>query len=104
MFVRLTFFKLAPGKSREVRKIYHEQIMPLVKKQKGNLSARLLEPTNRADDFISITEWKTRADAEAFGNSGKYEKLLAHLEPFLTKEHVLKNYLVEEVRVSTDSL
>ena len=104
MYVRLAFFKLLPGKSREVRKIYNDQIIPSLKRQKGNLVAHLMEPTNKSDDFISVTQWKTRADAQVFESSARYEKLLKLVEPFITKDPVTRNYLVEEEHVTKDAL
>jgi quinol monooxygenase YgiN len=97
MFVRLTFCKFLPEKVNEARKIFISEIMPTVRKQKGVLNIRLLEPTEKAGDYISITEWKTKADAEQYEISGLYKKLVNRLEPFFTKQPELKTYIAEEV-------
>jgi quinol monooxygenase YgiN len=104
MFVRLTFCKFSPEKIREVKKIYSEEIIPSVRRQKGNLNIRLLEPSNKSDDFISISEWKKKSDAEMYEAAGIYKKLLAKLNPYYTKEPELKTYMVEEAVVPTDHL
>ena len=104
MFVRLTFCKFLPDKIREARKMYNEEIVPVVRKQKGNTGIRLLEPTEKSNDFISYTEWKTRADADAYHSGGPYKKLVAKMEPFFAKQPELKTYMVEEVRVPADHL
>ena len=97
MFVRLTFCKFLPEKINEARKIFTQEIMPAVRKQKGLLNIRLFEPVDKISDYISITEWASPADAEMYHNSGLYKKLVAKLEPFFTKQPELKTYTVEEI-------
>jgi hypothetical protein len=55
MYVRLTYLNFLPGKADEAKKIYNSELAPIVKQQKGNLDCRLLEPVDRADDYISMT-------------------------------------------------
>jgi quinol monooxygenase YgiN len=97
MFVRLTFCKFLPEKINEARKLYIEEIMPTVRKQKGLLNIRFLEPVNKTEDYISFTEWETKADAELYETTGLYKKLVNKLEPFFVKQPELKTYTVEEI-------
>jgi len=100
MVVRLTFCKFFPERIAEARKIYNEQVIPVVKRQKGNMGCRLLEPTGKTDDYISVTEWKTKADSDAYHASGVYKKLVNKLDGFFMKLPELKTYKVEEARVA----
>src|SRR4051812_29992125 len=100
MFARLTFCKFAPDRIKEARKIYLEELTPIIRKQKGFLNVFLLEPTDKSEDYISITQWKTKADADAYESSGIYKKLVNKLEGFFTKQPVLKTYNAEESRVT----
>lgn len=104
MFVRLTFCKFDPARIKDAKKIYNDEIVPAIRKQKGNLNIHLLEPTEKSEDFISVSEWKTMADAEAYHNSGLYQKLVGKLKAYFTKDPVLKTYNVEEVQVPVDQL
>ena len=92
MFVRCTFFKIVPEKLEEVKQLYTNEVMPVVKQQAGNLDIRLLEPVDKSDDFISVSEWKTSADAEAYDRSGLYQQLVHKFEGLFTKTPVLKTY------------
>jgi GNAT superfamily N-acetyltransferase len=74
--------------------------VPTVRKQKGLIDIRFLEPTAKMEDFISITEWKTKEDADVYENNGIYRKLVNKLEPFFTKKPELKTYTVEEERLA----
>ena len=100
MIVRLTFCKFLPERIAEAKKIYNNEVAPVVKKQKGNLDCRLLEPSDKADDYISVTEWKTKQDAEAYHTSGTYKKLVSKLDGFFMKQPELKTYTVEEILVA----
>lgn len=97
MFVRLTFCKLIPEKVNEARRVYTEEIMPTVRKQKGLINIRFFEPVNKTDEYISITEWTTETDAEMYVNTGLYKRLVNKLERFFLKNPELKMYTVEEI-------
>jgi heme-degrading monooxygenase HmoA len=101
MFVRLTYVQFVPENASEAKRIYMEQVAPVVRRQKGNLVARLLEPTELSDDFISLTEWETEADADAYEASGKYKELVGLVKDYLTKPPVLKTFTAIDVPVAT---
>ncbi|MGV3530013.1 MAG: putative quinol monooxygenase [Flavisolibacter sp.] len=100
MHVRLTFCKFLPDRIKEAKRIYKHEILPSVKKLKGNLDAHLLEPSDASDDFISITEWKTIADAEAYESSGLYKSMVNKLEGLVMKEPVSKTFTTEETVIT----
>jgi quinol monooxygenase YgiN len=97
MFVRLTFCKFLPERVNEARKVYNEEVIPAIRKQKGLLNIRFLEPTDNAGDYISITEWETKADADLYESTGLYKKLVSKLEPFFARQPELKTYTVEQI-------
>src|SRR4051794_26464505 len=97
MFVRLTFCKFLPENINDARKIYLEEIMPVLRKEKGLLNIRFLEPTDKSGDFISITEWGTKVDAELYETSGDYKKLVNKLEAFFAKQPELRTYTAEDI-------
>ena len=99
MIVRLTFCKFLSERIAEAKKVYNNEIVPVVKRQKGNLGCRLLEPSGKADDYISVTEWKTKEDADAYHTVGTYKKLVSKLDGLFMKQPELKTYTVEEIRV-----
>jgi len=97
MIVRLTFCKFQPDRIVEAKKTYNEEVIPTIKKQKGNIGVRLLEPTDKADDYISVTEWKTQTDADAYHTSGVYKNLVNRLKDFFVKQPQLKVYTTQEI-------
>jgi len=97
MFVRLTYFGFKPDKLKDLKKFYHEVAIPTLKKQKGNLDCRLLEPVDKKEDYISMTTWERKEDAETYHNTGVYKNLVDQVRPFFSKEPVLRVYETEDV-------
>ena len=100
MFVRLTFISIQPERTEELRKTYQKDVVPVVKNQKGNMGVRLLEPTAINDDFISVTEWETAADADLYESSGTYRTLVDKIKEMYKSKPVLKTYNVLESKVA----
>ncbi|HET9432993.1 MAG TPA: antibiotic biosynthesis monooxygenase [Chitinophagaceae bacterium] len=97
MFVRLTYFGFKPDKLKELKKFYNDVAIPTLKKQKGNLECRLLEPVDKKEDYISMTTWEKKEDADAYHNTGVYKNLVDQVRPFFSKEPVLRVYETEYV-------
>lgn len=101
MYLRLTSFKIVPEKIKEAKLVFKNEVMPVVRQQKGNINILLLEPADLSDDYISMTQWETKADADNYQSSGIYQQLVRTLDGLLTKQPVLKVYTVEEALITT---
>jgi len=99
MIARLTYFGIPAKDVEDVKKIYNEQCVPVIKTQKGNVGAWLLEPTNPDDDFISLTEWLSLADAEAYETSGTYKTLVDKVKSRFKGSPVLKTYSAVDAKI-----
>jgi heme-degrading monooxygenase HmoA len=97
MYVRLTYLNFLPGKADEAKTIYDSELAPVVKRQKGNLDCRMLEPVDKADDYISMTVWDSKEDADAYHASGVYKQLVDRVRGSFSKEPVLKVYLTQSI-------
>ena len=97
MVVRLTYLNFLPGKVEMAKKIYNDELVPVVKRQKGNLDCRMLEPLDTADDYISMTVWNNKDDADAYQASGTYKQLVERVQALYSKNPVLKVYSTEKV-------
>ena len=97
MFVRLTYLGFLPGKVEEAKKIYYDELVPIVKQQKGNLDCTMLEPVDKTDDYISMTIWDSKEDADAYQTSGTYKQLVDRVQEFYSKKPVLKVYSTEKI-------
>lgn len=101
MYVRMTFFKVKPGKRDEVRNTYVNQVIPAHKEHKGIRFVHLLECMEPADEGISVTAWDTKGDLEAYEKSGDYQRTLAMFTELMTGPPTLKSY---EVTASSEPM
>lgn len=101
MFARLTYIRFLPEHEERVRKIFKEEIVPEVKKQKGLIDIKWLEPTDKSEDYISMTEWDRKEDADAYASSGTYQRLVDKLKDLYTKKPSLKTFNYETATVLT---
>ena len=97
MLVRLTFVNFLIGKLDEAKQIFHEEIAPFVKQQKGNIDCKLLEPVDDSDDYISMSLWETKEDADAYHASGVYREMVDRIQPLYSKNPVLKVFTTEKL-------
>ena len=99
MIARLTFINVSSEDAEEMKRIYNEEVVPVVKNQKGNIGAWLLEPTNSKDEYISLTEWISRADADAYESSGTYRAMVDKVRSKFRGSPVLRTYTVAESKI-----
>jgi len=97
MYVRLTYLNFLPGKIEQAKKIYYDELVPVVKKQKGNLDCRLLEPVDQNDDYVSMTVWDNQEDADAYQSGGVYKQLVDRVKDAFSKPPVLKVYSTQGI-------
>lgn len=97
MIVRLTYLSFMRQNVEQAKKMYRDEIVPVVRVQKGNLDCRLLEPMDNSDEYISMTTWETKADAENYESSGKYQELVDKVKKDYAKKPVLKVYTTESI-------
>ena len=76
----------------EAKKIYQQEVVPEIKKQKGNTNVILLEPTDNSNEYISMTAWECKADAEAYESSGKYKEMIDKIKGKITDQPLLRVY------------
>jgi heme-degrading monooxygenase HmoA len=96
VWVRLTFGKVKLDKADELRKIYYEELVPVVKKQKGCVDIFLLESVETEEDLISFTSWESKADGDAYESSGTYQEMLNRVKHTFAAPVTLKSYVVKK--------
>jgi heme-degrading monooxygenase HmoA len=83
MFMRFVKVEVKQEKIRDFRQFYKDRILPALKQTDGCLFATLVQQTVRPDDFISLTLWDSPGAAEAYEQSGLFQKLTDEATPFL---------------------
>lgn len=106
MFMRVVQANIDHEKLGGFRKHYDDAVLPELQKVSGCLCASLMQNDHHHDEFISMTLWDEQKHAEAYEQSGLFQKLLAESKPFLedssewkirlTKDFTLEYQPVEE--------
>lgn len=94
MYLRLTYFKVKPGKMDELRNLYVNDVIPAHKSHKGIRFVHLLECMDNPEDGISVTAWDTKGDLEMYEKSGDYRKIVGKFREMFAGEPTLKSYEV----------
>jgi len=75
LFIRILSVKLQPGKTEEFAKIYHTQILPVLRSVQGCRYAFLTEGVEERNEVISLTIWNSKEAADVYESSGLFKKL-----------------------------
>jgi quinol monooxygenase YgiN len=75
-FVRVGLFKAKNGSADDLRRTYSAEAIPVIRAAKGNAGALLLKPHEAENDFLAITIWTTREDAELYDRSGQAQNMV----------------------------
>jgi len=95
MWVRLTFAKIQPDKMDEFRKIYNEEVVPIIKAQKGNVDVFMMESVDEEGEGISLTSWDSKEDGDRYEASGTYGELVNKVRHMFAGPPTLKSYEVK---------
>jgi heme-degrading monooxygenase HmoA len=101
MYVRMTFFKVKPGKMDDLRNTYVNHVIPAHKEHKGIRFVHLFECMETMGEGISLTAWDTKGDLEAYEKGGDYQRILSMFTEFFEGAPTLKSY---EVTASSEPM
>ena len=75
-FVRVGKFKAKEEMIEDLCRIYAAEAIPAIRAARGNLGAFLLRPQQAAEDFMAMTVWRTKEDAELYDTSGQAKAMV----------------------------
>ena len=99
MFMRFIQLKINMDYREIIKQFYNDSIIPELQKINGCLFAGLIQSNRSSDELISMTLWKTKAQAEAFEKSEVFQKLMKRFKPFLSESSEWKIQLSEDLQV-----
>jgi hypothetical protein len=90
MFGRQVTLKLKANSATELNRIAADEILPILRKQKGfRDETRLIAPER--SEAIASSFWDTKADAEAYGHTA-YAEVLKTLSNVIDGTPTVKNF------------
>ena len=90
MFARSVSFHLKPGRSAEFTRLLDQDIVPMLRKQKGFQDEISLLTANGAE-AVGISVWDLKENAETYAR-GAYSGMLKTLEPVVEGTPQVQTY------------
>jgi heme-degrading monooxygenase HmoA len=89
--IRLIHIKIDPSKTDEAERAWKTECAPLMIKQPGCLSEKLLRG-REGGEFISYSEWNSEADIDRYKNSDAHKEIVRHTRGLKGASAVVKLY------------
>ncbi len=96
MYVRIVSTKIQEGMTDEFKKLYSEILIPQLKAVKGCEYVYLIESTTEDDEFISLTIWDNKENADLYEASGKFNQLVKKISHTFSHFYLWKMALEKE--------
>ncbi len=99
MFARMVEVVAKPGKRAEVISIGLNELMPLIKKQRGFIDLIVMTDDTRADHGTTLSLWASREESERFWMSAEFTAAMNRVTPLM--EHMIFRTFEVETLAST---
>ena len=93
--VRLISVSVKPDQVSNAVKLWKEHCAPLMIKQPGCLSEKLLECVDAPGEFISYSEWDTQASIDKYRSSDAHAEVQKHARGLQGGQATVKRYEVK---------
>jgi quinol monooxygenase YgiN len=85
MFARMIQLTAKPGRGEELNQTMGDRALSILRQQPGLVDAIALVSENDPDQFVGLSIWKSKADADKF-QQGQSQQLLETFKPLLQGE------------------
>ncbi len=99
MFMRFLQLQVNPEFEDYLTSFYNKTVIPDLQQLKSCLYTALIRSNKSNNEFISMTLWKTRKQAEAYEKSATFRKFLERIKPFLSESTEWKLQLSEKLEL-----
>ncbi|MGE5538749.1 MAG: antibiotic biosynthesis monooxygenase family protein [Gemmatimonas sp.] len=93
--VRLIYVKVKPDQQAEAEKVWKEDCAPLMIKQPGCLSEKLLKCVDAPGEYISYSEWESESAIDKYRKSKDHDTIQQHSRRLTGAKAEVKKYQVE---------
>jgi len=100
MYVRLTSVKVEQEKTEDFKRIYDGEILPQLRTVAGCRYAFLVESPEEGE-VISVTIWDSKEHADAYEQSGMFDRLVEKVRHTFSHVYQWKMKLAEEAHAAT---
>jgi quinol monooxygenase YgiN len=94
MYTCVASFTVLPDTCELTREIIHEEIIPVLRRQRGLIDLMILQSSDEPSQFLVITFWETRDHAENH-HRNVYSQLIGLLKMHIDGEADVRFYTVD---------
>ena len=93
MYARIAQITAKPGQASNISQAARDRLIPMLKQQAGFIDAVMLNSESDPNEFVTITLYKSKEDAEKALQQG--QQLRESIRPLLQGEPVFRTFNVE---------
>jgi heme-degrading monooxygenase HmoA len=93
--VRVIYVEVKPEQVKESISLWKDHCAPLMIKQRGCLSERLLECVDAPGEFISYSEWDSQANIDKYRSSEAHAEIQRHARSVQGAKTTVKRYEIK---------
>jgi len=93
MIVRIIFFSTSPDAFEKGKKIWDNEMAPLLKKQKGFCKAFRADALDEPGGVV-IQFWESKKEEDAWRSSAEFQEVYRKLEPLIPELRVERDFEV----------
>jgi heme-degrading monooxygenase HmoA len=101
--MRFTYLKINPEYQELLPPFYNNIVIPELQKIKGCLFGGLVKSSESSADYVSVTIWNSREQAESYEKGESYQKLMDKVRPYLAESSEWKVHLSEDLELKYDA-
>jgi quinol monooxygenase YgiN len=94
MYARMVQLTAKPGQVKELSKVQQERVLPILRQQAGFVDAIALISDAERDQFVGISIWKSKEDADKYV-AGQVPQILQSLKSLLQNDPTVRTFNVE---------
>jgi quinol monooxygenase YgiN len=99
-FARRVLLRVQPGRAAEFMKTMEANVYPKISTEGGIRRIYLLRDTTNPDEFISLTLWNSKKQADSYEDSGHFREYVELIADKLQEPVSISEYSVEHHEVN----
>jgi heme-degrading monooxygenase HmoA len=96
MIIRIIFFSTTPDSLKEGKKIWDNEMAPLIKKQKGFYKAYRADAQDEPGGGVMVQLWDSKEDEEVWRSNPEYKEIIRKVETFIPELRLERDFEVDK--------
>jgi quinol monooxygenase YgiN len=96
MIIRIIFFSTTPDDLEKGKKIWDEEMAPLLKKQKGFVKAYRAMAQDEPGGGVMVQLWENKEDEETWRSNSEYQTIIRKVETFIPELRLERDFEVDK--------